>query len=156
MVTTNIALRKIHNVAIHEAGHAVMCLINKVPFESVSLRAGDRGAVEGIRVSDKIIQAQITIGGSVAELILEGKVQQVLSSGRFDLQLIDGKEFNQELKSIVEAQEEIMPLQSWLFVRVASQLMRRWNVVQAIATELEKKGTLSYQEVYLILGRFVR
>jgi hypothetical protein len=135
-----------YTIAIHEAGHALVALIYGVPFDKISLIA-DGGEVQfNGRYAEFPANAQIHMAGTIAELIHEKKIGTFLENGGVLIGGTDGEHLRDAMKKNIEDDDEAIPLFSWLFVRTAKQLMRRWPYVLKLANELIKKGTLSYKE----------
>lgn len=146
-------------ISIHESGHAMMCYLNKIPFEFIELTPENenrKGQVGGIKTNTELImRAQVAMAGSIAERIHSGAIQQDAKLG-FRVNHNDGKNLNAILATIIEDKDEIMLLNSWLFVRTVHQLQKRWPMVIAVAQELEKRKRLSYKDFQMILLKFVR
>lgn len=145
-------------IAYHESGHVLIHIISQVPFTAVSITPSEgtgRLHVDNPTRAHYIFHAQVAMAGTVSERILEGKIAKDLANGRLGLAGEDKEDFDKAVAAIMEDEYEMVPLVSWLFVRTANQLAKRWPVVQAIAEALLKKEYLTYAECKSIAMRAI-
>lgn len=151
-------MKETKRIAFHEAGHTVAHLMAKVPFTAVSITPSEgtgRVHVDNPTRAHYIFHAQCAMSGTVSERILDGKIANDLANGRLGLSGEDKEDFDKAVAGIMEDEYEMVPLVSWLFVRTANQIYKRWPVVQAIAEALLKKEYLTYAECKSIAMRAI-
>lgn len=150
-------IRKI--IAVHEAGHGVICYLLGYKFESITITPNHKTGSDGTfkrSITEMPIEAknipfhayvidQITIllsGGAAAYNLAPNEDPNLLGMGP---DLDQAWDF---AKMVTKSKEEADQLNTYLAFRAKELIQdkKNWLAINRLAEELIKKGTISYDE----------
>lgn len=147
-------------VAVHEAGHAMMSIITKVPFTKIEIRRGmvQSGCVlhpvqtaHTIDDATRLIisNAMVSLAGHIAEELFFNEKNDLYQPGNGSAR--DVADLFTELRKRLP-ENEICPFVSWIYVKTTNLLKKAMPQVCLIAKELQRRNTMTEEEVKKLIG----
>jgi hypothetical protein len=133
-------------IAYHEAGHAVASVRYGRKFLNVTIRpdAEYKGCLKGLEeLKDRRKEVIVRLAGFAADVKWNPKTESVARKG---VESDDFPEAKFNLQFIQDLSPEESDLEHWI-LQAGKFVDENWKAIGSVAWELEKRGTLTSQEV---------
>lgn len=147
--------------AYHEAGHAVMCVVYRIPLRKVTVKPrGETGGVVNMwrrtwQRDDMTLRIIIRCAGLAAESVHYGESPETMSVGGPVMDWFEARDLVEELLTLgrqIEVDEgDVMNFLDLMNNQALMMLKRFWPAVEALAVALQNRQTLTGKEATAII-----